>query len=231
MRVSLEPAYILHSRSYRESSLLLEALSRVHGRVGLVARGARGARSRWKNMLQPFRPLLLSWTQRGELGTLTGADQVASPPALAGESLFCGLYANELMVRFLQRSDPHPQLFNHYQQLLTKLTGECGLQSLLRIFEKQLLDATGFGLQLDFEHGSERPISADAWYLYMPETGPVRQQPGQGQDEKLVSGSALLALKSGKIEQHDLKQLKLLMRRLIRNHLGDKPIASQSLFS
>jgi len=231
MRISLEPAYILHSRPYRESSLLLEALSRVHGRVGLVARGARGARSRWKNMLQPFRPLLLSWTQRGELGTLTGADQVASPPALAGESLFCGLYANELMVRFLQRSDPHAQLFDHYQNLLTGLTQGCGLQSLLRIFEKQLLEAAGFGLQLDFEHGSERPILADAWYLYVPETGPVRQQPGHGQDDKLVSGSALMALKSEQIEQQNLKQLKQMMRRLIRNHLGDKPIASQSLFS
>jgi DNA repair protein RecO (recombination protein O) len=231
MRVSLEPAYILHSRSYRESSLLLEALSRVHGRVGLVARGARGAKSRWKNMLQPFRPLLLSWTQRGELGTLTGADQVASPPALAGESLFCGLYANELMVRFLQRSDPHPQLFDHYQELLMQLTMGSGLQVLLRIYEKQLLESAGFGLQLEFEHGSDRPISADAWYLYVPESGPVRQQPGHGQDEKLVSGSALLALKSGQIEQRDLKQLKQMMRRLIRNHLGGKPIASQSLFS
>jgi DNA repair protein RecO (recombination protein O) len=182
-------------------------------------------------MLQPFRPLLLSWTQRGELGTLTGADQVASPPALAGESLFCGLYANELMVRFLQRSDPHPQLFDHYQNLLAGLTQSCGLQSLLRIFEKQLLEAAGFGLQLDFEHGSERPISADAWYLYVPEAGPVRQQPGHGQDDKLVSGSALMALKSEQIEQQNLKQLKQMMRRLIRNHLGDKPIASQSLFS
>ena len=84
MRLTLEPSYILHTRPYRESSLLLEAVSRDHGRVGLVARGARGARSRWKNMLQPFRPLLLSWSQRGELGTLSDADQVASPPALAG---------------------------------------------------------------------------------------------------------------------------------------------------
>jgi DNA repair protein RecO (recombination protein O) len=182
-------------------------------------------------MLQPFRPLLLSWTQRGELGTLTGADQVAAPPALAGESLFCGLYANELMVRFLQRSDPHAQLFDHYQNLLTGLTQGCGLQSLLRIFEKQLLEAAGFGLQLDFEHGSDRPILADAWYLYVPEAGPVRQQPGHGQDDKLVSGSALMALKSEQIEQQNLKQLKQMMRRLIRNHLGDKPIASQALFS
>jgi DNA repair protein RecO (recombination protein O) len=182
-------------------------------------------------MLQPFRPLLLSWTQRGELGTLSGADQVAAPPALAGEALFCGLYANELIVRFLQRSDPHPRLFDHYQELLAQLTVGDRLQPLLRIFEKQLLESAGFGLQLDFEHGSKRPICADAWYLYAPESGPVRQHRGQGQDEKLVSGSALLALKSGQIEQQDLKQLKQMMRRLIRNHLGDKPIASQSLFS
>ncbi len=231
MRFSLEPAYILHSRQYRESSLLLEVLSREHGRVGLVARGARGAKSRWKNMLQPFRPLLLSWTQRGELGTLTGADQVASPPALVGESLFCGLYANELMVRFLYRSDPHPGLFDYYQHLLTQMATGKPAQPLLRVFEKQLLQSVGFGMQLDHEYGSDRVISADAWYLYKPEAGPVRCDRGQVQDAQLISGSALLALKSGQIEDHHLKELKQLMRQLIRNHLGDKPIASQALFS
>ena len=231
MRFSLEPAYILHSRQYRESSLLLEVLSREHGRVGLVARGARGMKSRWKNMLQPFRPLLLSWTQRGELGTLTGADQVASPPPLAGESLFCGLYANELMIRFLHRSDPHRTLFDFYRQLMTELAAGKQVQPLLRIFEKQLLQSAGFGMQLDHEHDSDRVISSDAWYLYKPEAGPVRCDRGQGQDAKLVSGSALLALKCGQIEDHHLKELKQLMRCLIRNHLGDKPIASQALFS
>ncbi len=231
MRYSLEPAYILHSRPYRESSLLLEALSREHGRVGLVARGARGVKSRWRNMLQPFRPLLLSWSQRGELGTLTGADQVASPPALAGESLFCGLYANELMVRFLQRSDPHPGLFDFYRHLLTQLAAGTTTQRRLRVFEMQLLQSAGFGLQLDHEYGSDRAISADAWYLYKPESGPVRCGRGQGQDAQRVSGSALLALKSGEIEDRHLRELKQLMRQLIRTHLGDKPIASQALFS
>jgi len=231
MRYSLEPAYILHSRQYRESSLLLEALSREHGRVGLVSRGARGVKSRWRNMLQPFRPLLLSWTQRGELGTLTGADQVASPPALVGESLFCGLYANELMVRFLYRSDPHPGLFDFYRHLLTQLAAAKQAQPLLRVFEKQLLQSAGFGMQLDHEHDSEQVISAEAWYIFKPEAGPIRCDPGHEQDAQLVSGSALLALKSGQIEDHHLKELKQLMRRLIRHHLGDKPIASQALFS
>ena len=231
MRYSLEPAYILHSRQYRESSLLLEAFSREQGRVGLVARGARAAKSRWKSMLQPFRPLLLSWSQRGDLGTLTGADQVASPPALVGESLFCGLYANELMVRFLYRSDPHPGLFEFYQHLLAQLATDNQTQPLLRIFEKQLLQSAGFGMQLDHEYGTDQAISAEVWYLYKPETGPVRCERGQEKGAGLISGSALLALKAGQIEDRHLKELKWLMRQLIRNHLGGKPIASQALFS
>jgi len=181
-------------------------------------------------MLQPFRPLLLSWTQRGELGTLTEADQVASPPQLLGESLFCGLYANELLMRFLHRSDPHAMLFDHYQHLLGKLASEENPQPLLRIFEKQLLEASGFGLQLEHEHGSEIPIAADAWYLYVPGTGPVRR-PSADTDEKLISGEALIALGSEQIEPRHLKELKRLMRNLIRHQLGEKPLASQSLFS
>ena len=230
MRLTLEPSYVLHSRPYRESSLLLEALTRSHGRVGLVARGARGARSRWKNLLQPFRPLLLSWNQKGELGTLTAADQVASPPALAGESLFCGLYVNELTTRFLQRSDPHPALFEKYRQLLAGLAAGSELQPLLRIYEVGLLKSAGFGLQLDHEHGSADGIRADAWYLYVPESGPKRREYDEGKANELVSGAALLALKSGVIEDQYLKELKTLMRKLIGFYLGGKPLNSQSLF-
>ena len=231
MRVSLQPAYILHTRPFRESSLLLEALTRDHGRMGLVARGSRSSKSRWKNMLQPFRPLLLSWSQRGELGTLIEADQVASPPPLTGESLFCGMYANELIMRFLHRSDPHASLFDDYQSLLGSLASGEHPQPLLRIFEKQLLEASGFGLQLEQEHGSDRPLSPDAWYLYVPGTGPVRRDPAQGESERLISGEALIALDSGQIERRHLNELKRLMRSLIRHQLGDKPIASQALFS
>ena len=230
MRITLEPAYILHARPYRESSLLLEILGQANGRVGLVARGARGARSRWKNMLQPFRPLLLSWSQRGELGTLTAADQVASPPALAGESLFCGLYSNELMMRFLQRSDPHPGLFDRYRHLLGELASGHSLQRSLRIFEVHLLQAAGFGLQLDHEMGSDEQIVTEAWYRYVPESGPQRCEYTSEQANDLISGAALLALKSGEVEDQYLRELKALMRKLIRFHLGDKPLKSQALF-
>jgi DNA repair protein RecO (recombination protein O) len=229
MRVSLEPSYVLHGRPYQESSLLLEVLARDHGRLGLVARGARGGRSRWKNLLQPFRPLLLSWSLRGELGTLTGADQVAATPALAGEALFCGLYANELLMRFMQRGDPHPGLFERYQAMLATLAAGQPPQPILRLFEYHLLNAAGFGLQLEREADSGEALASDAWYLYLPECGPVRRDPAEGTDE-LVSGAALLALKSGEPAAAHLRELKLLMRKLIRHHLGDRAIKSQQLF-
>lgn len=230
MRISLDPCYLLHSRPYRETSLLLEVLSRSRGRVGLVARGARGSRSRWKNLLQPFRPLLLSWNQRGELGTLTGAEQVASPPPLAGEPLFCGLYANELLMGFLQRSDPHPGLFEHYSQLVTSLASGSPTQPLLRLFEKQLMTSAGFGLQLEQEYGSGRPVEIEAWYEYVPEQGPRRRESGESGAGALVSGDALLALQSGRIEPRHQRELKALMRRLIRYHLGERELKSQALF-
>jgi len=230
MRVALEPAYVLHGRPYRESSLLLEILGQNHGRVGLVARGARAPRSRWKSLLQPFRPLLLSWNLRGELGTLTAADQVASPPALQAEALFCGLYANELVTRFLQRQDPHPGLFENYRSLLTALTGAGGLQPALRLFEMQLLEAAGFGLQLEHEAGSGAPLQADAWYRYVPDSGPQRCDFDARQADRLVSGAALLALRAGRPEENHLKELRSLMRHLIRYHLGDRPLQSAALF-
>lgn len=230
MRYSLEPAYILHTRKYRESSLILEAFSREQGRVALVGRGARGAKSKWKNMLQPFRPLLLSWNQRGEMGTLTGADQVASPPALIAEPLFCGIYANELLMRFLQRSDPHPRLFDRYRQLLGHLSAGETPQPPLRLFEKHLLEAAGFGMQLEREHGTGKPLEIEAWYKYVPESGPVLRAGSDAENDQLVSGSALLALQSGDIEPQHQGELKRLMRRLISHYLGDKPLKSQSLF-
>jgi len=221
---------VLHSRPFRETSLLLEVLSREHGRIGLVARGARSARSRGKNHLQPFRPLLLAWNQRGELGTLTGAEEVATIPPLRGQSLMCGLYANELLIRFLHRSDPHPEVFQFYRELVSTLASDLPAQPLLRVFERDLLQAVGLGLQLEFEHGGSRPVEPRGWYEYIPESGPVRRDRNDRRDSRLVSGATLIALRTGQIAEEQLRELKLLMRGLIRYHLGDKPLASHELF-
>ena len=143
-RILLQPAYVLHSRSFRETSLIVEAFTREHGRVAVVARGVKSPKSRWRNALQPFRPLLLSWNQKSDLGTLTAADQVASPPALQGQALYCGLYLNELLMRLLHRGDPHAEVFERYRQVLAELASGVSPQPVLRIFEKHLLEHPTF---------------------------------------------------------------------------------------
>jgi DNA repair protein RecO (recombination protein O) len=227
-RIQLEPAYVLHSRSFRETSLIVETLTRGHGRVAVVARGAKSARSRWRNVLQPFRPLLISYTQKSDLGTLTAADQVAAPPALQGQALYCGLYMNELLMRLLHRGDPHVEVFEDYRNTLTELAGDARPQPLLRVFEKHLLESIGYALLLEQEFDSGVEILAERWYEYQPGRGPV---PVQGAGKGRVSGAALLALNAENLAEEHLPELRMLMRRVIGYHLGDKPLASLSLFS
>jgi len=227
-RIQLEPAYVLHSRSFRETSLIVESFTRDHGRVAVVARGARSPRSRWRNVLQPFRPLLLSWNQKTELGTLTAADQVASPPALQGQSLYCGMYLNELLMRLLHRSDPHVEVFERYRHVLSELASDEPAQPVLRVFEKHLLEAIGYAMLLDREFNSEAHIKPQKWYDYKPGSGPVLCS-GAGKDR--VSGRALLALHSENLQDEVLSELRSLMRSVIGYHLGGKPLASLSLFA
>jgi len=228
IRVQLEPAYVLHSRSFRETSLIVETITREHGRVAVVARGAKSPRSRWRNMLQPFRPLLLGWNQKSDLGTLTDVDQVASPPPLQGQALYCGFYLNELLMRLLHRGDPHPEVFERYRQVLSELASEAPPQMLLRLFEKHLLEAIGYAMLLDREYGSGVEIQPQCWYDYQPQRGPVAVAgPAQGR----VSGGALLALHGESLQAKYLPELRVLMRKVIGYHLGDRPLASLSLFS
>ena len=230
-RIQLEPAYILHTRAYRESSLLLETLTRDQGRQALVARGAKRPKSRWRSILQPFRPLLISWTSRSELGTLTAADQVAAPPPLQAEALYCGMYLNEILVRLLHRSDPHAEVFEKYRDALAQLAASKPPQPLLRVFEKQLLESIGFGLQLTQVAGSALPVHKDHWYEYLPEKGAVEKKWTPAMEQRLVSGRALLALQSESLQPEDLPELKRMLRRIMRHHLGEKPLASLALFT
>jgi DNA repair protein RecO (recombination protein O) len=227
-RIQLEPAYVLHSRSFRESSLIVEAFTREHGRIAVVARGAKSARSRWRNVLQPFRPLLISWNQKSDLGTLTAADQIASPPPLQGQSLFCGMYLNELLMRLLHRGDPHSEVFERYRLVLTELTMDLPPQPVLRVFEKHLLEAIGYAMLLDREYADGREVEPQNWYVYKPDRGPALSSgPGKGR----LTGRSLLALNAEDIPEECWPELRMLMRAVISYHLGSKPLASLSLFS
>lgn len=228
MHVESQPAYVLHARAWRETSLLLEAFTRDHGRVGLVARGVRSVRARLpRSALEPLQALQLGWSGRGELQTLTAAEPLRNPPALRGDALMSAMYVNELMVRLTARDDPHPQLFDRYAGLLDELAATSSLAWSLRRFERDLLAATGYALQLETEAESGAPIESMQVYDYVPELGPVVAQGPAGSGAR-VRGSALLALAADGMprDSEDLAALRRLMRSLISVHVGERGLQS-----
>ena len=232
MRVQLQAAFVLHSRPYRDTSALLDVLTHDYGRVALVARGARSAKSRWKALLQPFSPILLSWSGQGDLVRLTAAEANGTALVLPSQRWLSGLYVNELLIRLLARFDPHPGLFQTYQEVLTQLCNATQQEPALRIFEKRLLQTLGYGLILDRASDNGQPIIAEQRYRYVIDKGPVataKTTPGEG---VLISGTSLLALHA---EQWDtdntviLRELKRLNRFAIDTQLEGKPLKTRQL--
>ena len=227
IRVSLEPDWILHHYPYRDTSLLVEVFSREHGRIGLVARGARSARARWHGHLQILRPLLLSWSLRGDLGTLTGVESRKAVKQLPGRKVLSACYLNELMMRLLTRHDPHPDLFDAYEQAIRDL--DSGEEPVLRSFEKRLLQALGYGLLLDHEADSRTPIDRDSYYEYQLERGPVRCAHTNA-DGIYLRGSSLLALQNDSLtDRHACKEVKHLMRAALGLYLGSRPLKTREV--
>lgn len=233
-RVEFEPAFVLHYRAYRETSLIVEIMGRNSGRLGLIAKGARRPRSELRGLLQSFRPLLLSWSGRGELGLLTGAEPDRYVPRLRGNALFSGFYMNELLMRLLHRFDPHPELFDHYYAAVEALGSGKRTESVLRIFEKQLLESIGYGLVLDRDIDSGEPIHVECAYCYQADRGPSSVLDGDhasGNDGVQVVGETLLSLAREHLDDDRvLDEAKRLMRTVLRRYLGDKPLATRSLF-
>ena len=232
MRVKLQPAYILHSRPYRDSSALIEAISAEYGRISLVAKGAR-RRARGGSasaLLQPFIPLLLSFSGRGQLKTLTATEAVGSAVALRGEDLFSAMYVNELLVRLLHRDDAHPRLFAIYGQTLEALSGQCPVDGVLRRFELSLLDELGYGFELDRDGGTGEVLQADAWYQLDPDHGLVVQLGAPDPSRPAYAGADLLAMAGGELDGEVRLTARRLLRQALAAHLGGLPLKSRDLF-
>lgn len=216
--IELEPAYVLSQRAYRDSSRLLEILTLNHGRVGLVARGVRAQKSRLGGALQSFAPLLLSWQAAGELGTLRAVELRGAAIPLSGERIFYGWYLNELLLRLLQRDDPHPMLYALYETLLPQLAGDATEAEIaLRVFEKRLLADLGYALDL--------PPSLDAQrrYRYVAGSGPIEDRDG-------MSGTSLIALREERFDTADARRdARRLLRSVLRAHLGERELTSVRL--
>lgn len=229
VRPVLEPAFVLHARPYRETSLLLEVFSRGFGRTGLVARGARGRQSQRRALLQPFRPLLLSWRQRGDLGTLTSVEPAGAAGLPGGRVLFAAFYMNELLLRLLQRGEPHPELFDAYVEALSGLAGQAKVAPALRCFEKRVLEGLGYGLLLDQEAGSGRPVVADVTYRYHLEYGPERCGP-DATGELVLRGTSLLALHREELDDAPaLADARRLLRAALSLYLGRRGLRTREV--
>ncbi|MGE0386895.1 MAG: DNA repair protein RecO [Gammaproteobacteria bacterium] len=229
MRVDPHPAFVLHRRAYRETSLLVEALSSLHGRVGLVARGARRARSPWRTAFEPFRPVLVAWGGRGDLGTVSSAEPQADLIVLGATALAAGFYLNELVMRLTQRHDPHPELFQRYAIAVAALASGQEVDIVLRLFEKSLLEAIGYAMTLDREAATGEAVVAEERYFYQADVGPLSLRPTAAPCMPLA-GTTLLDLARERFDStRSRREARLLLRFLLRPHLGERPIASRAL--
>jgi len=230
VRVDREPAFVLHIRDYRETSLLLEIFARGHGRLSLVAKGAKRPKSGLRGILHPFQPLVVSWSGKNELGVLTAAEPADKLAVLRGETLYCGFYVNELLVRLLHRHDPHESLFEIYRQALEALGSHSAQEETLRIFEKRLLQELGYALLLYRDAMGNAPVRPEQLYHYVVERGPIPAT--DAEDEGVaVHGASLLGLAAEQIAcPRALQETKRLMRAVLARHLDGKPLHSRKLF-
>jgi DNA repair protein RecO (recombination protein O) len=227
-RVQQEPAYILHHRPFRDSSQILDILSREHGKLSVVARGSRGARSRLKGVLRPFMPLSMSWFIRTDLGTLTGAEVRGAPLSLGGDALMAGYYINELLLHFLHRHDAQPDVFDLYGETLLALAQADSPAISLRQFEIALLRYIGYALNLDHDPVTNRPLEPEQYYEYRMEQGPVAVQRDKGM--LVFSGSTLLAIGAQEFERPDvLRAANRLLREVINFHLDGKELKTRKV--
>ena len=176
-RIADEPAFVLHSYDWSESSLILEVFCRRQGRVALVAKGAKKPTSNFRPVLLPLQPLLLTYTLAGDgtadIHTLKGAEWVGGHVMPTGDALLSGMYLNELLLRLLARADPHAALFDAYAGVVRVLASEHGdaLEPVLRSFELLLLREIGLLPGLDVQTMTLEVLQPKTRYTLVPEGG------------------------------------------------------------
>jgi DNA repair protein RecO (recombination protein O) len=228
-RVQQQAAFVLHHRPFRDSSQILDVLSREHGKLAVVARGSRGARSRLKGVLRPFMPLSMSWVIRSDLGTLTGAEVNGAPLRLTGEALLAGYYVNELVLHFLHRHDPQPEVFDIYAGTIEALaTSGAQIAAVLRQFEIALLRHCGYALNLEHESGTANGLDPASHYDYRVEQGAVRVDRHEG--PLVFTGAALAGIAQHRFDDPGiLRAANRLMREVVAFHLGGKELKSRKV--
>lgn len=221
-------AYLLHAYPFSESSLIVEAFTRDHGRMSLLARGARRPRSSLRGTLLAFQPLELGWFGGGEVKTLAKAEWLGGTPLLHGNGLLLGYYLNELLLKLLPCEDAHAVLFDAYAAALQALAGGASDAAELRRFEKSLLKELGYALSLEHDVAG-RVVDAARRYHYRIEQGAVPVEEGSG--ETAFAGKTLLDLaRDDYADPRTATESKLLMRHLLTHYLNGQPLQTRRVF-
>lgn len=225
MRVELEPSYVLHTRPYRETSMILYALTQQHGVVHMVCRGARKKSS---NTLQPFTKMYLSWSGRGDLFSLTRIEHDHSRYTNDFRSLVQCFYLHELILTLIPKLSPAPELFDLYQDTLVSIIDNPGNEWILRNFEMHLLAIMGHPLQLDHDYVNDREIDVELLYRYDPDLGPT-QISSQQVHWNIVDGRLIRNLNENIFNAETLPQAKTFFRGLVKYYLQGRPLMTRSL--
>lgn len=226
-RIQLTPGYILHHRPYRDTSRILEIVTRDHGRLTLFARGVRGPKAKLASILQPFQMLLFSWTGRGEAAQLTGAESAQPAPPLPPACLMAAFYLNELLMKLTTRHDPLPLLFDTYHAALEGLRQGAPLQPQLRVFEKRLLEALGYGLDLSAEAHTGKRIEPDEYYHFRPEQGLVATVADAA---GALAGHSVIGLANEHLAgERELEDAKRLLQAALAQCLEGRPLATRTV--
>lgn len=232
-RVALQPAYVLHSQPFQNTSLLVDFFTMEYGRVRAVAKGARSAKSKYRSSMQLFQPILVSLSGRSELKTVTGVECSLGALMLQGQRLFSGMYINELLTRLLMNHVEHKQLYLAYQDTLVALQGDAEMQLVLRQFELCVLSELGYGINLESDCRSHVAIEEGGSYRFTPDVGfELLDDDGQHGSSRVYSGSHIVALRDLDLSDAEAaKAAKRLLRTALAAHLGGKPLHSRSLFA
>ena len=227
-RVQQQSGYILHHRPFRDTSQILDIVTRDHGTVALVARGSRGSRSRLAGVLRPFLPLKVSWVAKSDLGTLTGAEAAGPPAGMSGDALFSAYYVNELLLYFLHRYDPQPEIFALYEEVISALASTGNVAASLRSFELKFLSLLGYAVDLGHEFDSNNPLDVERFYQYRMERGLVAVERTEG--SLVFKGSVLVGVAEQRFDDPEiLRAASQLLREVIDFHLGGKRLKSRKV--
>jgi DNA repair protein RecO (recombination protein O) len=217
---------MLHAVPYKETSLVVELFCRDHGRLPVVAKGAKRPHSALRSVLLNFQPIAVRFSGKSEVKTLTQAEWCGALMPPEGKGLFAGYYLNELLMHGLGREDPHPELFDHYTQALAGLSEGEDMTLCVRKFEIALLSALGYGI--DFSKDSEgAAINAEFDYCWLPERGWIDAR-SVGDHMHRLSGLHIIELEAGLLSRESALTLKPLTRSLLANHVSSKGLLSRA---